>query len=188
MAKSNISGLKELNDLLDSLQDPKFRASALRISAKKSMEPVKQEMINSLPSDMKSDDVVIKTTVNTNKKMGNVKEGYISEKKYAELFSEVTFRMKKGEYGNESAYGMAMIHNYGRRNPLARVRGDSKFHSFGKPTEETHRYIGVSAGSHFVDKVRFNTEEQLRSDFEKNLEQEIQRQIKKQDKNRARNK
>lgn len=186
MAKTNISGLKELNDLLDSLTEPKFRARALRNSAKVSMESVKQEMINSLPTNMKPDDVVVKTKVNTDKKIGKVKKGYIKDDKYSELYSEVTFRTRKGEYGEESAYGMATIMNYGRRNPLARVRGVSKFHSFGKPTEETHRYIGVTEGLHFVEKVRFSTEESLRSEFERNLEQELQTQIKKQDKYRKR--
>ncbi|UNU29665.1 hypothetical protein [Aeromonas hydrophila] len=186
MATNNISGLKELNDLLDSLTEPKFRTRALRNSAKSSMNSVKQEMVNSLPSNMKADDVVIKTKVNTDKKMGKVKQGFVQEDKYSELYTEVTFRMKKGEYGEESAYGMAHIMNYGRRNPLARVRGQSKFYSFGKPTEETHRYIGVTEGLHFVEKVRFNTEETLRADFERNLEQELQTQIKKQDKYRKR--
>lgn len=186
MAKTNISGLKELNGLLDSLTEPKFRRRALRNSAKVSMESVKQEMINSLPTNMKPSDVVTKTKVNTDKKMGKVKKGYIKDDKYSELYSEVTFRTRKGEYGEESAYGMATIMNYGRRNPLARVRGVSKFHSFGKPTEETHRYIGVTEGLHFVEKVRFNTEESLRSEFERNLEQELQTQIKKQDKYRKR--
>ncbi|WP_270665450.1 MULTISPECIES: hypothetical protein, partial [unclassified Aeromonas] len=69
MAKTNISGLKELNDLLDSLTEPKFRGRALRNSAAASMESVKQEMINSLPTNMKPDDVVLKTKVNTDKKI-----------------------------------------------------------------------------------------------------------------------
>lgn len=40
MAKNtNVQGLKELNDLLDSLTDPKFRKAALRATAKRVMTP-----------------------------------------------------------------------------------------------------------------------------------------------------
>ncbi|NEX74800.1 hypothetical protein [Aeromonas rivipollensis] len=181
MAKNtNVQGLKELNDLLDSLTDPKFRKAALRATAKRVMTPVKSTMIENAPSEIKND-VVIKTKVNTNnKKLGNIK-GFIKEDKFNELYSEVTFSYKKGTHGDESAYGMAMIYNYGRRNPLAKVSGDSKFHVFGNPTNEHLRYIGKTPGTYFVDKVRFEAEPKIRSDFEKYFLEEVEKQIKKHD-------
>ncbi|MGE6115165.1 hypothetical protein ACLHZU_03630 [Aeromonas salmonicida] len=189
MAKTKLEGLDDLNKLLDSLTDPKFRARALRNAVKPVMEEVKQDMISAKPESIKDSDVVIKTKVNTGKAEKNgSKQGFIKSDKFNELYSEVTFKTKRGEYGEESAYGMATILNYGRNNPLARVRGDSKFHSFGKPTEESHRYIGVTQGLFFVEKVRFQNENKIAEDFGKRLLDEVEKEIKKQDKRNNRKK
>ena len=73
--KSSIRGKRELDQMLDQLTDPKFRAAALRKAAKVTMEPVKDSLITASPSELK-DGVVIRTTVNTTKeiKTSKVKE------------------------------------------------------------------------------------------------------------------
>lgn len=183
MASNNtkVQGLKELNDLLDSLTDPKFRTAALRATAKKVMQHPKKVMEDNAPSELKNE-VVIKTKINKIKPGSKIKKGYIKADKFNELYSEVTFSYKKGTHGKESAFGLAMIHNYGRRNPLAKVTGDSQFHVFGKPTNEHIRYIGNTKGTDFVDKVRFETEPQIREDFEKAFLEEVEKQVKRHDK------
>ncbi|EQB2600687.1 hypothetical protein ACYHQE_004373 [Aeromonas salmonicida] len=185
MAKNkHIQGLDNLNSVLDSLVNPKFRKAALRNAAKRSMEPAKSIMEANAPALIKND-VVIKTKVNTDRVKSMKIKGFIKEDKYNELYSEVTFDMKKGKHGKESAFGMAMVFNYGRRNPLAKVKGDSKFFAFGNPTEEPYRYIGATEGNHFVDKVRFESEPIVEAIFTKVLLEEIEKQAKKQDKQKG---
>lgn len=174
----HINGLENLDKLLESLTDPKFRRAALRNSAKVALQPVKKTMEDKAPSVLKSD-VVVRIKVNTDKKM-KVK-GFVKEDKYNELYSQVTFDSKRGTHGNNSAYGLAMVLNYGRRNPLARVKGDSKFHAWGTPTSESHRYIGTTEGTHFVDAVRFESEPDIEKRFRETLLIEIDKQVKKQD-------
>ncbi|MGU5740151.1 hypothetical protein [Aeromonas caviae] len=178
----HIKGLDNLNKLLDSLVDPKFRARALRNAAKQTLAPVKEAVQAAAPALIK-DDVVIKTTVNTNKKIKIPKSGYIPDKKYNELFAEVTFDMKRGKYGTESAYGMAMILELGRRNPLARANkeGDG-FKVFGKITDEVFRYIGTTQGLYFVERIRHQQEQAMEDNFKKFLLQEVENEIRKQDK------
>lgn len=174
----HINGLENLDKLLESLTDPKFRRAALRNSAKVALQPVKKTMEDKAPSVLKND-VVVRIRVNTDKKM-KIK-GFVKEDKYNELYSQVTFDSKRGTHGNNSAYGLAMVLNYGRRNPLARVKGDSKFHAWGKPTDETHRYIGTTEGTHFIDTVRFESEPDIEKRFRETLLTEIDKQVKKQD-------
>ncbi|MFQ2602895.1 hypothetical protein ACK30G_08470 [Aeromonas caviae] len=178
----HIKGLDNLNKLLDSLVDPKFRARALRNAAKQTLAPVKEALQAAAPEMLKND-VVIKTTVNTNKKIKIPKSGYIPDKKYNELFAEVTFDMKRGKYGTESAYGMAMILELGRRNPLARAskEGDG-FKVFGKITDEVFRYIGTTQGLYFVERIRHQQEQAMEDNFKKFLLQEVENEIRKQDK------
>lgn len=177
----NINGLDNLDRLLESLTETKFRRAALRNSAKVALQPVKRAMEDGAPSALKND-VVVKIRINTDKKM-KIK-GFVKDDKYNELYSQVTFNGRKGTHGNNSAYGLAMIINYGRRNPLARVRGDSKFHAWGRPTDESHRYIGTTEGTHFVDSVRFESEPGIEKRFKNALLDEIDKQIKKQDRSR----
>lgn len=178
----HIKGLDNLNKLLDSLVDPKFRARALRNAAKQTLAPVKESLQAASPEMLKND-VVIKTTVNTNKKIKIPQSGYIPDKKYNELYAEVTFDMKKGKYGTESAYGMAMILELGRRNPLARAskEGDG-FKVFGKVTDEAFRYIGTTKGLYFVERIRHQQALAMEENFKKLLLQEIESEIRKQDK------
>ena len=178
----HIKGLDNLNKLLDSLTDPKFRARALRSAAKQTLAPVKEAMQQAAP-DMLKDDVVIKVTVNTNKKIKIPKSGYIPDKKYNELYAEVTFDMKKGKYGTESAFGMAMILELGRRNPLAQAsKGGEGFKVFGKVTNEAFRYIGTTKGLYFVERIRHQQETAMEENFKKFLLQEVENEIRKQDK------
>ncbi|WP_273761660.1 hypothetical protein [Aeromonas hydrophila] len=174
----NIQGLGDLEKLLDSLVDDKFRARALRNTAKGVMEPVKAALQEAMPSVIDPNDVVIKTTVNTNKKL----KGNLTEKKSSELFSEVTFSMNKGEYGTESAYGIAMILELGRRNPLAKIGKGKTFKIYGKVTKETHRYIGSTEGLYFVKRVRFEQADNMLQNANRILRQEIENEIRKQDK------
>lgn len=189
MAKDNkhMKGLDDLNKLFASITDPKFRAKALRAAAKPVMEDVKQAMEQAAPEIIKSG-VIIKTTVNTGKEIKVSKSGKIADKKSSELYSEVTFRTKKGVIGQESYYGMATILNYGRKNPLAKIGKNTKFYSFGKPTDQTHRLIGVTRPLYFIDKVRFEKEKEVEEKFSDNLLNEIQKEIKRQDKRNARGK
>lgn len=179
----NIKGLDDLNNLLDSITDDRFRARALRNTAKQSMAPVKAALESAAPQMIKND-VVIRTTVNTTKKNAIPKNGkWIADKKYNELYSEVTFKTNKiGEFGGESAYGMAMILEYGRRNPLAKIGRGNSFKVFGKVTDEAFRHIGTTQGLYFVEKVRIEQEEQLRLNAEKILREQIEAEIRKQDK------
>ncbi|MFQ2773043.1 hypothetical protein ACK3Y4_20225 [Aeromonas caviae] len=176
----HIKGLDNLNKLLDSLVDPKFRARALRSAAKQTLAPVKEALKAAAPEMLKND-VVIKTTVNTNK-IKIPQSGYIPDKKYNELYAEVTFDMKKGKYGSESAYGMAMILELGRRNPLARAGKGEGFKVFGKVTDEAFRYIGTTKGLYFVERIRHQQEQAMEENFKKFLLQEIESEIRKQDK------
>lgn len=178
----NIQGLGDLEKLLDSLVDNKFRARALRNTAKGVMEPVKAALQEAMPSVIDPNDVVIKTTVNTNKKLKVPKSGNLTEKKSSELFSEVTFSMNKGEYGTESAYGIAMILELGRRNPLAKIGKGKTFKIYGKVTKETHRYIGSTEGLYFVKRVRFEQADNMLQNANRILRQEIENEIRKQDK------
>ncbi|MGY6036643.1 hypothetical protein [Aeromonas sp. AE23HZ002T15] len=192
MARDNkyIQGLDDLEALLDSLQDPKFRARALRNAAKQTMEPVKQELQKVLPSIIKPEDVIIKTTVNTTKKLSIPKSGNVSDKKSSELYTEVTFRMSKGDpdYGGDSAYGMMMILENGRRESLAKIGKGKTFKVYGKVTAETHRYIGTTQGRYIVKRLRFEEYDKMAADFSKYLTQEIDNEIKKQDKRNKRGK
>ncbi|MEB6640865.1 hypothetical protein MXM19_08395 [Aeromonas caviae] len=177
----HIKGLDNLNKLLDSLVDPKFRARALRSAAKQTLAPVKEAVQAAAPALIK-DDVVIKVIVNTSKKIKIPQSGYIPDKKYNELYAEVTFDMKKGKYGTESAYGMAMILELGRRNPLARAGKGEGFKVFGKVTDEAFRYIGTTKGLYFVERIRHQQKQAMEENFLKFLLQEVEKEIKKQDK------
>jgi len=178
----NIQGLGDLEKLLDSLVDDKFRARALRNTAKGVMEPVKAALQEAMPSVINPNDVVIKTTVNTSKKLKLSKSGNLTDKKSSELYSEVTFNMNKGEYGTESAYGIAMILELGRRNPLAKIGKGKTFKIYGKVTKETHRYIGSTEGLYFVKRVRFEQADNMLQNANRILRQEIENEIRKQDK------
>lgn len=182
---NNLKGLDDLNRLLDSITDDKFRARALRNTAKQAMQPVKAAVEAAAPAILKND-VVIRTTVNTTKKNAIPKSGkWIADKKYNELYSEVTFKTNKtGEFGGESAYGMAMILEYGRRNPLAKIGRGNSFKVFGKVTDEAFRHIGTTQGLYFVEGVRVEQEEQLRIASERILREQIENEIRKQDKRR----
>lgn len=177
----HIQGLDNLNKLLDSLTDPKFRARALRSAAKQTLAPVKEALQAAAPAMIK-DDVVIKVTVNTSKKIKIPKSGYIPDKKYNELFAEVTFDMKRGKYGTESAFGMAMILELGRRNPLARAGKGEGFKVFGKVTDEAFRYIGTTKGLYFVERIRHQQEQAMEENFKKFLLQEVENEIKRNSK------
>ncbi|WP_139737525.1 hypothetical protein [Aeromonas caviae] len=189
MARDNkhMKGLDDLNKLFDSITDPKFRAKVLRAAAKPVMEDIKQAMEQAAPEVLKPG-VIIKTTVNTGKIIKVSKSGKIADNKSSELYSEVTFRTKKGVIGQESYYGMAAILNYGRKNPLAKIGKNTKFYAFGKPTDETHRLIGVTKPLYFIDRVHFEKEKEVEEQFGKNLLDEIQKEVKRQDKRNARGK
>ena len=177
----NLKGLDDLNKLLDSLQDKKFRARALRNAGKQALEPVKQAMQEAVP-DVLKEHVQVKIKVNTNKTPKVGKGGYIKDDQYNELYGRVTFSTKKGLFGKESPYGMAVILNYGRRNPLARIGKDTKFHAFGKETQEIFRNIGTTEPLSFSEKVQFETEDTLAKNFGDVLLKEVQNEIRKQDK------
>ena len=171
---AKMQGLGDLNTLLDSLTDPKFRAAALRASAKKAMEPVKQVLESKAPSMVKAG-VTSKTVVNTNKKM---KINRIKEQDRGEIFSQVTF---VNEY-----YGMAMILEHGRSKRLAKTEDGKVFHSWGKATKYVERDIGTTEPKNFVSETATQTEAVMVNTFAESLKTEVEKQFKRM--NRARNK
>lgn len=167
-----MTGLDELNSLLDSITNPKFRARALRKSAKETMIPVKTTLDNNAPSMLK-DKSIIRITVNTNKELKPSKR-FLNDKKYNELYSEVTYK-------NED-YGMAMILENGRKQNMAEVSDGKKWHTYGKATDETSRDIGTTEGLHFVEQTRFECEDEMAIGFGNKLLAQVEAEIKKQDK------
>ncbi|CAJ1855491.1 hypothetical protein HLBENOHH_02472 [Aeromonas dhakensis] len=171
---AKMTGLGNLDKLLDSLTDPKFRAAALRRSAKQAMEPVKQVLESKAPSLVKPG-VVLQTTVNTNKKM---KINRIKQQDRGELFSQVTF---KNDY-----YGMAMILEHGRSKRLAKTSDGKVFHSWGKATKYVERDIGTTEPKNFVSETATQTEALMVNTFSSALVSEVEKQAKRM--NRARGK
>lgn len=163
---AKMTGLGDMNKLLDSLTDPKRRAAALRSSAKKAMQPVKQVLESKAPSLVK-DGVVLKTTVNTNKKM---KIKRIKQQDRGELFSQVTFT---NEY-----YGMAMILEHGRSKRLAKTSDGKVFHSWGKATKFVERDIGTTEPKNFVSETAAETEALMIKTFSESLVTEVEKQAK----------
>ncbi|MGG5825940.1 hypothetical protein [Aeromonas salmonicida] len=171
---AKMQGLGDLNKLLDSLVDPKRRAAALRASAKRAMEPVKQVLESKAPSMVKPG-VTLKTVVNTNKGM---KINRIKEQDRAELFSQVTF--------TNQYFGMAMILEHGRSKRLAKTEDGKVFHSWGKATKYVERDIGTTEPKNFVSETATQTEALMVNTFSSALVSEVEKQAKRM--NRARNK
>ncbi|MGL6606613.1 hypothetical protein [Aeromonas hydrophila] len=163
---SKMTGLGDMNKLLDSLTDPKFRAAALRRSAKQAMEPVKQALESKAPSLVKPG-VVLKTVVNTNKKM---KINRIKQQDRGELFSQVTFT---NEY-----YGMAAILEHGRSKRLAKTRDGKVFYSWGKATKFVERDIGTTEPKNFVSETAAQTELSMINRFSESLVTAVEQQAK----------
>ncbi|MFM1687934.1 hypothetical protein ACJ7VZ_05335 [Aeromonas salmonicida] len=174
--KSNIRGKRELDQMLDQLTDPKFRAAALRKAAKVTMEPVKNSLITASPSELK-DGVVIRTTVNTSK---DIKTSKVKENQRSELFSTVTY--------DNAHYGLAMILEYGRSKRLAKTSDGKVFHSWGKRTKFVERDIGTTAAQNFVSETATAVEHKMKTDFENNLLASIQYQAKRLEKRNAKQK
>ncbi|QWL58220.1 hypothetical protein HQ400_07840 [Aeromonas jandaei] len=171
---AKMTGLEDLNAILDSLTDPKRRAAALRRSAKLAMEPVKRVLESKAPSLVK-DGVVLKTTVNTNKKM---KINRVRQQDRSELFSQVTFK--------NDFYGMAMILEHGRSKRLAKTKDGKVFHSWGKATEFVERDIGTTEPKNFVSETATETEAVMIKTFSETLRTEIEKHAKREAK-RVRN-
>ena len=194
MAKiKTVSGLKELDNLLDSLVDPKFRRTALRTAARKTLTPVKAVLQSKLPDGgedessyshynngqgYKSGDlrngVKISISVNTDKKIKTKSDGYAKDKQSAELVAEVTFK--------KPLIKLAMILENGRSKRVATTRNGKQFHTFGKPTDYVKRDIGVTQGMHFVSSTAAECEASMVTDFSRELTLSISKQVKKMEK------
>ncbi|HDI3263897.1 TPA: hypothetical protein PMC50_002518 [Vibrio cholerae] len=186
--KNQVTGLKEVEALLDSLVDPKFRAKALREAGRKAMTPVKQTLISNIPSSSSPDDssykhygeegyssgdlkqgVKLQVIVNSNKDVKSKNTG-LGGKQSAELITNLTF--------DKHLYKLAGILEHGRTKRIAKTRNGNVFHSYGKPTDSTQRDIGTFEGKHFVSKTFAQCEGKMVADFKRELIQSIQKQSK----------
>ncbi|HHG3075756.1 TPA: hypothetical protein ACPVXB_001014 [Vibrio parahaemolyticus] len=190
--RKTVEGLKEVEKMLDSLTDPKFRARALRTAGRKAMNPVKQKLISNIPTgssethsykhyqgstkkegytsgDLK-DGVKLQVIVNTTKDIKAKNTGF-GGKQSAELFTNLTF--------DNHVYKLASILEHGRTKRIAKTRGDKVFHSYGKPTDYIQRDIGQFQGTNFVSKTFAECESSIVDSFKRELTQSIQQQAKK---------
>lgn len=189
----HVQGLKELDKLLDSLVDPKFRKAALRNAARKAMEPVKESLKSKIPNgdsdqssykyykdgkgytsgDLKKG-VKLRIKVNTDKKIKVKSNGYAKDGQQAELVADVTFDYK--------VYGLAKILENGRQRRVATTRNGKVFHAWGKPTDDVKRDIGTFEGKNFVSATYAEQEGLMVDRFKKELTTSIKKQVRKMEK------
>ncbi|WP_188013166.1 hypothetical protein [Photobacterium damselae] len=188
----HVDGLKELDALLDSLTDEKFRKAALRNAGRKAMTPVKATLISKIPSsdnqetpssykhyndgngyqsgDLKQG-VKLKVKVNTDKKIKLNKNGYAKDNQAGELFVDVTFDNK--------LYGLAAILEHGRSKREATTKRGNTFHVYGHKTDKVKRDIGTFEGKNFVSETFTEHESDIVNTFKKELTTSIAKQAKK---------
>ena len=196
----HIDGLKELDEMLDALIDPKFRARALRAAARKSLQPVKATLESKLPAGGSAEDsykhyesskgkgykpgdlrkgVRIKIKINTDKNIKVSKSGKINDNQKSELYSNVTF--------DSHVYKLASILENGRTKRVATTGNGKVFHAWGNPTDQVKRDIGETAPRNFVSSTFAEHETDIAETFKKELTKSIIQQQKKYDKEQKRN-
>lgn len=178
--RTKIAGLDNLNKMLDQITDPKFRAKVLRKAGNVTLKSVEGVMIANSPNSLK-DQTKRQLLVNTNKPIKINKKGFISEKKFHELWGHVTY--KPGVMG----YGLAMILENGRSDSQGDLKkdGSTKWYAWGNPTSETIRNIGTTKPLRFVEKTFFEVEKSMAVKFGNTLLDEIQKEVKRQSKRKA---
>lgn len=187
----HVSGLDEVDKLLDSLVDPKFRGRALRNAAKKAMEPVKATLESKLPAGGGDEDsykhyesgstkgytsgdlrrgVKLQITTNSDKAIKVSSSGSIKDKQKSELYANVTFK--------KDLIKLASILENGRQRRVAKTKDGKVFHSWGKPTNATERDIGEFKGKNFVSETFAEHEGMITEAFAKELVTAIEKQAK----------
>lgn len=190
--KKTVTGLKEVEAMLDSLVDPKFRKAALRNAGRRTMNPVKERLQANIPvgsSDKSSykhyqgsskkegytsgdlrNGVKVKLSVNTDKKIKTNKSGYAKKGMEAELVASVTF--------DNHVYKLASILENGRTKRVATTRNGKVFHYFGKPTDNVKRDIGTFTPRNFVSQTFAECESLMTKNFRDEMIGSIKKQVK----------
>ncbi|KFA99264.1 hypothetical protein [Vibrio sp. ER1A] len=188
----HISGLDDVEKLLDGLTDPKFRANALRNAARKSMNPVKDTLQSKLPAGGAEEEsykhyesytgkkgykpgdlrkgVKLKISVNSAKEIKTNRKGYVKDNQRSELFSTVTF--------DNHVYKLASILEHGRTRRVATTKNGKVFHYFGHATDSVKRDIGTTAPRNFISSTFAEHEGQIAETFKSELIKSISRQAK----------
>lgn len=185
-----VQGLKELDAMLDSLTDPKFRKAALRNAGRKAMTPVKDALIANVPESDNPDEpssyahykdgyksgdlkrgVKLKVKINTDKKIHITKSGYAKENQSGELYTSVTF--------DNSVYGLAMILENGRSKREATTKSGRTFKVYGRNTDKVKRDIGTTGAKNFVSRTFTEQESAMTERFKSELTTSIIKQAKK---------
>ncbi|ENM2831974.1 hypothetical protein AB6Q85_002321 [Vibrio cholerae] len=196
----HISGLSEVDKMLDSLTDPKFRAKALRMAGRKAMIPVVDTLKSKIPSGVSDkssydhyqgsskkegyqsgelrDGVKLKMIINTTKDIKTKSNGYAKDNMTAEMFANVTF--------DNHVYKLAAKLENGRQKRVATTRNGKVFHSWGKPTDDVQRDIGETQGKHFVSSTYAEHESSMADRFKTEIVSAIKKQSKAMEKNNAR--
>ncbi|WP_028022234.1 hypothetical protein [Enterovibrio calviensis] len=196
----HVTGLKEVEAMLDSLTDSKFRKAALRAAGRKALDPVKTTLQSKIPvGDSEQDSykhyqgsskkegytsgdlrngVKIKIAVNTDKKIRTNSSGFAKGNMTSELFATVTF--------DNHVYKLASILENGRQKRVAKTRNGKVFHYFGSPTDMVQRDIGTFKGKHFVSSTFAEHESSMVERFRVELIGSIDKQVKKMEKANAR--
>ncbi|MGF1787097.1 hypothetical protein L4D00_14980 [Photobacterium swingsii] len=195
-----VTGLKEVDALLDSLVDPKFRKNALRAGAKKAMEPVKDTLISKIPDGAGTDDssyahyndgkgyqsgdlkrgVKLQIKINTDKDIKVKRNGHVKDDQQGELYANVTFK--------NDVYRLASVLENGRSKRLAKTRNGKVFHAWGNPTDMVQRDIGTTTGKNFVSETFTQHESDITNTFKKELITAIEKQAKKMAKAKSKGK
>lgn len=186
-----VKGLKEVEAMLDSLTDPKFRERALRNAGRRALKPVKEKLQANVPSgtsDTSSyphytsykgtgyqsgdlrDGVVIKVKVNTSKKIRTNADGFAKDGQQAELVANVTFK--------DHLYKLASILENGRTKRIAKTEDGKVFHFMGRPTNQVERDIGTTSPKHFISQTFAQCESNMVKDFKVELIGSIHKQVK----------
>lgn len=195
----HVSGLKELDALLDGLTDEKFRKAALRAAAKKTLAPVAEVLKSKLPSGSSSESSYshyesytgkkgynpgdlrngVKTSIklNTGKDIKTDRNGNIRDGQRSELQSAITF--------DSHVYKLASILENGRSKRVAQTNDGKVFHMYGKATDKTHRDIGTTEPRNFVSSTFAQCETAMTENFKHELTQSITQQAKRLQRKKA---
>ncbi|ELA9841223.1 hypothetical protein V4F87_003265 [Vibrio parahaemolyticus] len=195
----HVSGLDDVEKMLDALTDPKFRARALRNAAKKSMQPVKATLQSKLPSggsdessyahyesytgkkgykpgDLRNG-VKLAIKVNSDKDIKVSKSGKVKDNQRSELYSIVTF--------DSHVYKLASILENGRSKRVATTKNGKVFHYYGNPTDQVKRDIGTTEPRNFVSSTFAEHEHSITETFKDELTKSIAQQAKRMAKKNA---
>ncbi|MGL4765215.1 MAG: hypothetical protein ACRC2N_09345 [Aeromonas sp.] len=187
----HVQGLAELDAMLESLIDPKFRARALRKAGKATLQPVEQVLKSKLPDggsdhpsykhygqdgytagDLKNG-TRITMKVNTAKPVKTDKKGNVAKGQRSELYGIVTFKPKLVKLAN--------ILEHGRTKRIARTDDGNVFNFYGKPTDKTERDIGTTEPKNFISSTVTECESAMVETFKNSLLDSVTKEVKRQE-------